>query len=338
MDSITQITLGAAVGEAVLGKKAGYRAAAWGAALGTFPDLDVLINPFVDSVTELYYHRNITHSVVFVLLATPIFGWMISKVHASLETSWKQWAKLSFWVFVTHILLDLSTTYGTQVLQPFSDIPYTTDSLFIIDPLVTVPLFLGVLSALVFRRKGTLGSNFNKTGIALAACYIVWGLAIKSHVHSVFQESFQNQFGYYKKVKTTPNGPTTFLWNGYIIRQDTVYHAVYSIFDESTDLDFRRIPMNSQIFEPYKNHRAGEAMLWFSRGYYTAEKQDGDIYFYDLRFGRDDFWLTDQGGYVWGNRLVIDENGKAETFDQSLPSFELRARNLELFWDRIWNQ
>jgi inner membrane protein len=42
MDSLTQIVLGAAVGEVVLGKKIGNRAMVWGAVGGTIPDLDVL--------------------------------------------------------------------------------------------------------------------------------------------------------------------------------------------------------------------------------------------------------------------------------------------------------
>ena len=45
MDTITQMALGAAVGEAVLGRKMGGRAMLWGAALGTLPDLDIIINP-----------------------------------------------------------------------------------------------------------------------------------------------------------------------------------------------------------------------------------------------------------------------------------------------------
>ena len=46
MDSLTQATLGAAVGEAMLGKKIGGKAALIGAVIGTIPDLDVLLTPF----------------------------------------------------------------------------------------------------------------------------------------------------------------------------------------------------------------------------------------------------------------------------------------------------
>jgi inner membrane protein len=45
MDSLTQIVLGASVGEAVAGKKIGNKAMLWGAIAGTIPDLDVLLNP-----------------------------------------------------------------------------------------------------------------------------------------------------------------------------------------------------------------------------------------------------------------------------------------------------
>ena len=47
MDSLTQITLGAAVGEIVLGRKIGNRALFWGAVGGTIPDLDVFAAFFV---------------------------------------------------------------------------------------------------------------------------------------------------------------------------------------------------------------------------------------------------------------------------------------------------
>ena len=43
MDSLTQAALGAAIGEAVLGKKIGRKAAILGAIGGTIPDLDVFI-------------------------------------------------------------------------------------------------------------------------------------------------------------------------------------------------------------------------------------------------------------------------------------------------------
>ena len=67
MDSITQIVLGASVGEAVLGKKVGNKAILYGAIAGTIPDLDVLANYFTDALTAIEIHRGFTHSFVFAL-------------------------------------------------------------------------------------------------------------------------------------------------------------------------------------------------------------------------------------------------------------------------------
>ena len=79
MDSLTQIVLGAAVGEAVLGKKIGNRALLWGAVAGTIPDFDVLAKFFVDPITNTEMHRGFSHSILFSVLFAPIFAYLISK-------------------------------------------------------------------------------------------------------------------------------------------------------------------------------------------------------------------------------------------------------------------
>ena len=58
MDSITQIVLGAACGEAVLGKKIGNRALLFGAIGGTIPDLDVFVGKwlFNNEIDAMAFH------------------------------------------------------------------------------------------------------------------------------------------------------------------------------------------------------------------------------------------------------------------------------------------
>ena len=79
MDSLTQIVLGAAVAEVVLGKKVGNKALLWGAVAGTIPDLDVLTKFFVDDLTSNEWHRGISHSLFFSLVMSPILAWIVSK-------------------------------------------------------------------------------------------------------------------------------------------------------------------------------------------------------------------------------------------------------------------
>ena len=79
MDSLTQIVLGAAVGEAVLGKKVGNKAMLWGAIAGTIPDLDVFIKLFTDPITSTELHRGISHSLFFSIVMAPVLAWLVSK-------------------------------------------------------------------------------------------------------------------------------------------------------------------------------------------------------------------------------------------------------------------
>ena len=89
MDSLTQIVLGAAVGELALGRKIGNRAMIWGGIGGTIPDLDVMANSFMDSIEALAFHRGITHSIFFSVVAPVFFGWLVHQsYHRKIHKTW----------------------------------------------------------------------------------------------------------------------------------------------------------------------------------------------------------------------------------------------------------
>ncbi|MCB0589211.1 MAG: metal-dependent hydrolase [Phaeodactylibacter sp.] len=94
MDSLTQITLGAAVGEAVLGRKVGNRAMLWGAIGGTIPDLDVFSNMVTDDISALAFHRAITHSFAFAFIAPLLLGWLVYRLYDERETFWRDFLKI----------------------------------------------------------------------------------------------------------------------------------------------------------------------------------------------------------------------------------------------------
>lgn len=150
MDSLTQAVLGAAVGQAVLGRRLGARAALLGAVGGTLPDLDVL---WADGTAVDYFaaHRGITHSLFFgPLLALPL---------AAAGRRWRPAIPFAAWwcfwmlVLVTHPLLDLFTNYGTQLLAPFSREPFAIPAISIIDPTYTLSLAAGLGLALSGRAR-----------------------------------------------------------------------------------------------------------------------------------------------------------------------------------------
>ncbi len=83
MDSLTQIILGAACGEAVLGKKIGNKALFFGAIGGTIPDLDVFIGGLLynNEIDAMLFHRGFMHSILFSVLAAFLLGWLVHKLY-----------------------------------------------------------------------------------------------------------------------------------------------------------------------------------------------------------------------------------------------------------------
>lgn len=99
MDSLTQLTLGAAVGEVVLGKKIGNRAMVWGAFGGLLPDFDVFARFFTDEITALAFHRGFMHSILFSIMIAFLLGWIVEWLYRS-GTYRKRWYKGSVTAFI----------------------------------------------------------------------------------------------------------------------------------------------------------------------------------------------------------------------------------------------
>jgi len=114
MDSLTQIVLGAAVGEAVLGRRIGNRAMVWGAIGGTIPDLDVLSNLFLEPIQALAFHRGITHSLFFSLVLPILLAWLVSHLYSS-RTHQHKWYKTI--VSIINVTLLLAVTWGIFLLS-----------------------------------------------------------------------------------------------------------------------------------------------------------------------------------------------------------------------------
>lgn len=88
MDSITQIVLGASMGEIALGKKIGNKAMLWGGIAGTIPDLDVLSSFFLSEIQSLAYHRGLSHSILFSVVGAIVFGWLVHNMYKSQHYKW----------------------------------------------------------------------------------------------------------------------------------------------------------------------------------------------------------------------------------------------------------
>ncbi|BHH85999.1 metal-dependent hydrolase [Desulforhopalus sp. 52FAK] len=286
MDSITQAALGAAVGHACLQDKLGKKALIAGAMLGTLPDLDIVIYPFIDEVQRLYWHRGESHSVWFLLLGSIGIGWLLSRRYREKNIEILQSTTAVFLVLSTHVLIDLFTVYGTQLLAPISRKGFALNNMFIVDPLFTLPLLFGIMGA-YFVKKQVIAERINMVGLLLAALYAVWSFSGQSIADQKFRTALNEFHNVKVSRQITSAGPfTTLLWRHIAETPDGFLLGYWSWFDDSSQkIHFQYIPKNAAIVEEIQSTRTFEAVDWFSKGWwFVAKSNDTTAKIVDLRF------------------------------------------------------
>ena len=281
MDSLTQIVLGAAVGEAVLGKKVGNKAMLYGAIAGTIPDFDTFASHFTDTVTALEIHRGFTHSIVFSVVFAPIFGWLVSRWEKT--ASWKNWSWLFFWGFLTHPLLDAHTTWGTQLFWPL-DLRLAYKNIFVIDPLYTLPFLVFVILAMRKKRTSPKRRKLNNLGLIISSAYMLLTLFLKGITYQKFTDALQQQNIQYSEIETKPSPFNTILWTANVDTKEAYLIGHYSFFD-AQPIQFTAYPKNHEWLEGLKDEGNVQRLIKITKGWYTITKENEKLYLNDLRFG-----------------------------------------------------
>lgn len=297
MDSLTQIVLGASVGEAVAGKKAGNRAILWGAVAGTIPDLDVIPGLWLDTVDRLDFHRGFSHSILFCFLFAPVLGWLIHRIYKQgIVSTWK-WTKLAFWCFLTHTLLDACTSWGTQLLWPH-DIRYALKTIMVVDPCYTLP-FLTCVVWLMFKKKDSrFRRNLNIAGLTISTSYLVFTFINKQNINETFEAEFSRQNIEQVKYETKPL-PFNLLWSGTAEVTDGYYMGFYSLFDKTPEIEFHYFQKNHHLLEDFVKYDRVKRLLHLTQGFFTVERSTDGLKINDLRFGQTTGWETGDGEWVF---------------------------------------
>jgi membrane-bound metal-dependent hydrolase YbcI (DUF457 family) len=146
MDPVTHVVTGVALSQMVPAPARGLAALA-GVAYALLPDLDYLL-VYHDRLAFLRHHRGFTHSLAGLVLFACL-GAGLGRLLGG-----PRWTRpiflIGLLVLASHLFLDLATSYGTQILNPFSRTKFTLDWLFIIDPVITALMAVAALSGLFF--------------------------------------------------------------------------------------------------------------------------------------------------------------------------------------------
>lgn len=283
MDSLTQIVLGAAVGEATLGKKVGNKALLYGAIAATIPDLDVFFGNLTDTITAIEWHRGFSHSILFCILISPVLGWLVNKIERKANLGWKPWCLLFFMALVTHPLLDAFTTWGTQLFWPL-DYRIAFNSIFVIDPFYTLP-FLTFCIIILFKKKGSPSRRkLNRLSLIISTFYLITTLVVKFMVNSKFESALKEQQISYSQISTRPAPFSILLWNANIDTKDSYLIGDFSFFD-SKPISFKAYPKNRAVSAEIEDYDNVQRLIAISDGWYIIERKGDEWIFNDLRFG-----------------------------------------------------
>lgn len=312
MDSLTQIVIGVATAEVFLGDKLKNRTFIYGALLGTLPDLDVFVGRFFDPVTAVSIHRGFSHSLIFYLLLSLPLGFLLHKTEKGKVKLFLA-TQAVFCILVTHSIIDIFTTWGTQIFWP---LPYKLafKSIFVVDVFYTLPwivfLFLIFKSNDFGRRKKLL-----KNAFILTTSYLIVGLGIKTVVLNTFESALKQQQINYSDIIVKPTFSNIILWNANVKTNDSFLLAEYSLFD-SQPIQFKKYLKDISAENEIQNLPVFKQLQDISEGWYIVKKEGEGYVFNDLRFGllktkklQDQFAFSYEI-YKHNNNWVVSESVK----------------------------
>lgn len=341
MDSITQAALGAAVGHLCWHEKMGRKALVAGAFLGTLPDLDFILYPVLDEVQRLYWHRGESHSVWFLLLGSIFFGWLIERYSTSKQPKLFQTAAGVFFILSTHVLIDLFTVYGTQLLAPISRQRYALNNMFIIDPLFTAPLLVGTIGA-YFIKKVVIALWMNKISLLVAALYAAWSLSAQTVADRKFRLALAEYDVKISRQVTSAAPFNTLLWRHLAETPDGFLLGYWSwLDDDKRVLRFQFIPKNGSIVKHITSTRTFEAVDWFSKGWWFAVKSDNqsakvvDLRFTEIPNGASSPYTQWQWPFAWTFQLAAEDETRLQPVR---PEIQSPVKTLKLLVGRVQDQ
>ncbi|MFO3724968.1 metal-dependent hydrolase [Pseudomonas sp. HLMP] len=339
MDSLTQAVLGAALQGSVLGRIQGRRSLLYGAALGTLPDLDVVIR-YADPVSQMTYHRGFSHSVFVLTALALLLAWLVERIGR------RRWPHkgytlprlfLAFWlVLVTHPILDAFTVYGTQLFWPLHSIPESWAAVFIIDPLYTVPLLAAVAYAGI---RGMAGRAIPLLTAALlfSTAYLGFGLAGRMAAEQRFELALEHRGIAITELRAVPIAFNSLVWRVLAKTPDGDYYEGVSSWFDREPPEMQRQPLNLALAKALQGEPLHERLRWFTGDWLRYDVVGDALVVSDLRMGI-------PGNYTFRFDMAHrDGQGRWAAVTPSLwlgagAGSMLNAHDLALIWRRILEQ
>lgn len=297
MDPITHVLLGASLGYAAFGKKLGRTAAACAGLTAFVPDADVFIRSATDPLIAIEYHRGFTHSLLFAPIGAAIVAgvWILRR-------RWRPQA-LTIWLccllaYLSHCLLDAATSYGTQLLWPFSNARAGWDLISIIDPIFTLALLMGLVLALVLKQI-----RFAALALAVGAVYLVLGGVQHTRAAAAQRQLAARRGHIIERFEVMPTLANNLVWRALYVHEGRIYSDRIRVgwYSGVTVVEGWSLPLVTEVelAKARNQRRSFERFSWFSEGW-VARKPGDDSFFGDMRYSLS----TEAFDPIWGIRFT----------------------------------
>ena len=178
------------------------------------------------------------------------------------------------------------TIYGTQLWLPFTDRPVSIGSLFVVDPLYTLPLLVAAVAMLV-TRGSRRGRRWNAAGLALSTLYAGWSLVAMQFATANARRSLDAAGLQAERLIVTPAPLQTLVWRAIAIADDgsRAYEGYTSLLDDDAPIRFHAIDRRPQLLEQATALPSVARLRWFADDFVKAHRDGADLLVSDLRMG-----------------------------------------------------
>jgi len=299
MDPLSQGTVGAAFAQSTANKKNIFKISVIGFLAGLAPDLDVLIQSSTDPILFLEYHRQFTHSLLFIPFGSLIVALVLFPfVKNSMSIRTVYFA--SILGYATHGLLDACTSYGTQLYWPFSSERVTWNNISIVDPLFTIPVLILVVIAIKTKKK-----IFSFISIGWITFYLSLGFIQYERALLVAVELAHVRGHNPERLTLKPSFGNLILWKSIYQHKETFYVDAIRTAQTSSWCEGESIGVFDYHYhlpnlkKESQQKKDIERFRWFSQDYLGYDKERNIVT--DVRYSM----IPNQIAPMWG--LVIDE-------------------------------
>jgi len=303
MDPVSQGAFGAIFSQTISNKKKLLVGSILGCMAGMAPDLDIFIRSDTDPLLKLEYHRQFTHALIFI----PVGAFLVALFSRLLFKKYLNWIEtyiICLIGYATHGLLDACTSYGTQLLWPFSDMRVSWNNVSVIDPFLTIPVIVFVIIAVLRKNK-----LIPFLGIIYIFIYLGFGLVQSNRAEEVGKKIASIRGHESMRLTVKPSLGNLFLWKSIYEDRGFYYVDAVRLFSTKQYCEGTKIKKLDNLIDFNDLDKKSQQYLdidrfnWFSQGYLGIGKSKNIIT--DVRYSA----VPNEVDGLWG--IKIDSSKKS---------------------------